>query len=101
MDSLEKSEQLREIPHVPDYITSRFLSGEAFIMNLKNLKTYSLNETAACIWSCIDGSRSIEEIVDKILDEYDISDTQCRTAVRETIEQFHTEELVRFDDPHE
>ena len=101
MDSPEKSGQFRQIPRVPDHITTRFLSGEAFIMNLKNLKTYSLNETAADIWSCIDGSRSIEEIFKKILSDYDISDTQCRSDVRETIEQFHTEELVIFDDPHE
>ena len=73
------------------------MGDEAFIMNLKNTKTYSLNETAAQVWSCIDGSVSIEEITQKIIAEYDVSEESCKTAVLEIIEQFYAEKIVVYE----
>lgn len=33
---------------------------------------YTLNETGAFIWEHIDGNRSIEEIIDQLVNDYDI-----------------------------
>lgn len=33
---------------------------------------FTLNETAACIWELIDGKRSVREIGEKIVDQYEI-----------------------------
>ena len=71
------SDVIKKIPRISEDITTRILGDEAVIMNLKTVKTYSLNETAARIWSFINGSRTIHDIVQKMFEEYDVSDTVC------------------------
>lgn len=95
------SDVINKIPRISEDITTRSLGDEAVIMNLKTVKTYSLNETAARIWSFINGSRTIYEIVQKMFDEYDVPDTVCRDAVTEIIDRFSSENLVELVDPHE
>jgi len=91
------ADRCKRISKISGHITTRHMGDEAFIMNLKNTKTYSLNETAAQVWSCIDGSVSIEEIGQKIIAEYDVPEDSCRTAVLEIIEQFYAEKMVVFE----
>jgi methyltransferase-like protein len=40
---------------------------------------YTLNETGAFIWELIDGTRNVEEIINSLVEEYDI-DRQTATA---------------------
>ena len=95
------SDIFHKIPGISEHITTRYLGDEAFIMNLKNVKTYSLNETAARVWYFIDGSRTVDEIVQKVIAEYDVPDNLCSNAVSEIIDRFYTEKLVMYVDPHE
>ena len=95
------SEFFCRIPKFSDHITARFLDDEAFIMNLKNLKTYALNATATHVWSLIDGSTTVDEILQGVLVEYDISERECREAVTGIINHFCAEKLVVMVDPHE
>ena len=92
---------IRRIPRISEHITTRFLGDEAFIMNLKSVKTYSLNETAARIWSLIDGTMTVDEITQNILTEYDIPGNLCKDAVIEMIDRFSAEKLVIFVAPHD
>jgi hypothetical protein len=95
------SDVINKIPRISQDITTRFLGDEAVIMNLKTVKTFSLNETAAKVWSYIDGSITIDEIVQKVFAEYDVTDTACRDAVTEIIGQFSSENIIELVDPHE
>ena len=95
------SEFFCRIPKISDHITTRFLGDEAFIMNLKNLKTYALNTSASHIWSLIDGSATVDEILKKVIDEYDISEKECREAVTRIINYYCIEKLVVMVNPHE
>ena len=92
---------INKIPRISKDITTRFLGNEAVIMNLKTVKTFSLNETAAKVWSYIDGSITIDEIVQKVFAEYDVTDTVCRDAVTEIIGLFSSENIIELVDPHE
>jgi len=92
------SDILKRIPRIAGNITARFLGDEVFIMNLNEVRTYSLNETAARVWALIDGSRTNEDIVRCLTEEYDVPEETCRTAVLEIIERLETENLIRFLD---
>jgi len=59
------------------------LSGELAILNLKTGVYFGLNAVGARIWSLVNGSRSVREIRDVILEEYAVDVSQCeRDLVR-------------------
>jgi methyltransferase-like protein len=47
---------------------------------------YTLNETGAFIWEQIDGKRSVEEIVNALITEYDIDKQNAQSDVFSFIE---------------
>ncbi len=94
--SADSGDRLSCIPRVNENITTRFLNDEAFIMDLESVRTFSLNESAARVWSCIDNSITVKGIIDRILFEYDVPGEVGRTAVLEILDRFHSEELIHF-----
>ena len=70
-----------------DIFVSRRIADEAVLVPLYQQKggsdyIYSLNETAACAWSLLDGSRSLSSVVEHIVAEYDIEEAE---AVQEVL----------------
>ena len=47
---------------------------------------YTLNETGALIWEQIDGKRSVEELITKLTNEYDIYRQKAETDVFDFID---------------
>ena len=50
---------------------------------------YTLNETGAFIWEQIDGKRSVEEIIVKLINEYDIDKQNAEADVFSFIENMN------------
>jgi hypothetical protein len=48
---------------------------------------YALNEVGARTWDLIDGHRSIKELRDAILDEFEVSETEAQEDLTVLIEQ--------------
>jgi transcription antitermination factor NusG len=48
---------------------------------------YSLNETAGFIWGLLNGKRSVEEVRNEIVREYDVSDDEAREDVEAFLQQ--------------
>jgi hypothetical protein len=48
-----------------------FKSGEVVLFDLKNTRTYKLNDAALKMWSLFDGTRSVEDVVNLIANEFD------------------------------
>jgi hypothetical protein len=74
---------------------------EAFLMHLDTLASYSLNETAAFVWSLIDGSRTVREIADAALERFAVEPGECCEKVTHLISEFLSEELLIIDDSHD
>jgi hypothetical protein len=70
------------------------LAGEAAILNLKNGVYYGLNPVGARVWNLIQQPRSIAEIRESILTEYDVDAARCEQDVLELLEKLNVEELV-------
>ena len=51
---------------------------------------YTLNETAARIWELIDGQRSLGEIRDLLVEEYDVSESQAQHDIVGLIAELET-----------
>jgi len=56
---------------------------------------YTLNETGAFIWELIDGKRSIEEIIIKLTNEYDIDKQNAESDVFTFIENMSKYLIIR------
>jgi len=74
------------------------LSGEAAILNLKAGVYYGLNTVGASIWKLLQEPRSVKEIQDAILEEYEVDPDQCARDVLELLQELSTNGLVEILD---
>jgi len=74
------------------------LSGEAAILNLKAGVYYGLNTVGASIWKLLQEPRSVKEIQDAILEEYEVDPDQCARDVLELLQELSTHELIQIVD---
>lgn len=70
------------------------LAGEAVILNLKNGGYYSLNTVGLRIWELIQEPKTVTEIRDTILAEYDVEPEECNSHIFELLEKLAAEELI-------
>ena len=74
------------------------LSGDVVILDLNNGIYYELNQTGARIWNLIQQPRSVESILDTLLEEYDIDARQCEADLTAVIEDMTKHGLVEIRD---
>jgi hypothetical protein len=70
------------------------LAGEAAILNLKTGVYYGLNAVGARVWSLIQESRTVEEIRDTIVAEYDVEPPRCEDDIVALLEELAAEGLI-------
>jgi methyltransferase-like protein len=69
--------------HSPDIVTRK--TGSEYVLvpvanNIADMNSvYTLNETGAFIWELMDGTRNVEEIINRFVEEYNI-DSETATA---------------------
>ena len=73
---------------------SRHLGDEAAILNLKKGLYCGLNEVGACVWSQIQEPRSIQGILDVLLNEYDVDPEQCKGDLLKLLQQLADNDLI-------
>jgi hypothetical protein len=74
------------------------LSGEAAILNLKSGIYYGLNEAGARIWKLIQEPRTVNEIKDTLLQEFDVEPDQCETDLFALLEELLSKGLIEVKD---
>lgn len=53
------------------------LGGEAVILGLKSSQYYSLNDVGTRIWDLIQEPKTVRDVRDAILEEYDVEPKRC------------------------
>jgi hypothetical protein len=56
---------------------------------------YTLNDVAAFIWESIDNARSVPQISDKVVEQFEVDARQAQSDVNEIISQWEALSLVR------
>lgn len=74
------------------------LNGEAAILNTKTGIYFTLDESGTFIWNCLKESKSIDELVLKVMEEYDVEHETCIRDVKELLEEMKKESLVQEHD---
>jgi hypothetical protein len=71
------------------------LGDEAAILNLKNTVYYGLNPVGARVWTLLQQPRTIGEMRDVLLEEYDVEAGRCEADLLELLEKMRSEGLIQ------
>jgi hypothetical protein len=75
------------------------LNGQAIILSLESGIYYSLDQgVGSRIWSLIQQPRSIEEILNTLLSEYDVSAEDCSRDLLALLQQLKEANLIEVKD---
>jgi hypothetical protein len=75
-------------------VLAAHLSGEAVLLNLSDKSYYRLNETAAAVWSGFEKGESREQILQSLVDQYDIAAEQAESDVNRVIDDMKARKLL-------
>lgn len=72
------------------------LGDESAILNMENSVYYGMNTVGTRVWNLLQQPRSILEIRDAIVDEYDVTPEECERDLLELLEHMKKEGLVEL-----
>ena len=74
------------------------LGEESAILNLKNSVYYGLDPVGAHVWKLLREPKSVGELRDALLDEYDVEAGRCEQDLLELLEKMRGEGLIEVRD---
>lgn len=69
---------------------------EKVMMDIENGKYYALNEVGSSIWDKIESNILVLDIVEKLLEEYDVSKEECIEEVLNYLNKLEEENLIEI-----
>lgn len=70
------------------------LGQESAILNMKNSVYYGMNAVGTRVWNMIVEPRSVVQLRDALLDEYEVDPARCEQDLLQLLEQMRTEGLI-------
>ena len=89
---------LDSVASVVKHQVSSELDGEAVILNLESGTYFGLDEIGARIWSLLQEPKSIVEIRDTLLDEYEVEADRCEEDLLALLEELKAAGLIESGD---
>ena len=74
------------------------LGEESAILNLKNSVYYGLDPVGTHVWKLLREPKSVGELRDALLDEYDVEAGRCEQDLLELLEKMRVEGLIEVRD---
>lgn len=78
-----------------DQVSSQ-LDGEEVILNLKDGTYYGLNEVGARIWALIQEEEALDQVRDRLMEEFDVEAEQCERDLIHLVEELQEAGLVEI-----
>ncbi|NOZ28715.1 MAG: lasso peptide biosynthesis PqqD family chaperone [Chloroflexi bacterium] len=70
------------------------LDGEVVILNLKDGVYYGLETVGARVWELIQEPKTLKEILETLLQEYDVEPDRCARELQALLEDLAAKELI-------
>jgi hypothetical protein len=74
------------------------LAGETAILDLKSGQYYGLNQVGARIWELLQASKSVTDVLNIILNEYEVEAESCARDLLALLEDLQSKGLVHVKD---
>ncbi|HNX65260.1 MAG TPA: PqqD family protein [Bacteroidales bacterium] len=71
------------------------LHDEMVMMDMEQGKYFSLNQTATAIWEHLENPLTIEQLCDRLMDEYEVEREQCVEEIKEYLDEMKELSLVK------
>jgi len=62
-------------------IVTADMNGETVMMSIENGKYYNLGKMGSVIWALLEKPISVEALIEKLLEQYDVTREQCEAEV--------------------
>ena len=73
------------------------LNGDKVMMNLQKGKYFALNDVGSRIWDIISRTVTVKDIIDTVLDEYEVDAAVCEETVMSFLEKLKDAELISIN----
>jgi hypothetical protein len=74
------------------------LGDESAILNMKNSVYYGVNPVGSAVWDLLKKPKTVAEIRDAILSEYEVEPERCEQDLFSLLEQLRSEGLIEVRD---
>lgn len=89
---------LNRYPHRDPESVGRILDGEAVVVTPSDSQMHTMNEVGTWLWEKADGSRTVKEIVQELISEFDVEEAVAIEDIRNFIELLMEKGIVRLSD---
>src|SRR5512137_812340 len=72
------------------------LSGEAAILNLKTSTYFGLNTVGASIWKLIQEPKTVSQVLEAIIEEFDVDTARCENDILELLQELSRHGLIEI-----
>ncbi len=73
------------------------IDGETIMMSIDNGKYYGLNSVASRIWEIIKDEPLFSELIEKLMEEYDIEKKQCEIETLDFLTNLIKNKLIKIE----
>ena len=73
------------------------MAGEAIVLNMKSGVYFGMEQVAALIWDLIEKRRSVREIRDAIMKEYEVDSNTCEKDLKSFLDDLQSAGLIEID----
>ena len=70
------------------------VDGEAVIMNVETGAYFGLNPVATDIWKILKDSKSVQTVIDQLIEEYDVSPQVCKDETIPVLTQMKALKII-------
>ena len=74
------------------------LGDESAILNMKNSVYYGVNPVGATVWNLLKEAKTVGQIRDAILNEYEVDEVRCEKDLFALLEEMRSEVLIEIRD---
>ena len=82
----------------PEVVSTELENNEAVLLHLGTKNYFTLNDLGLRIWQILAHDSSVELIIEKIQEEYDVSPAKALESVLKFIDELMKEKLVKVSD---
>ena len=72
------------------------IDDEVVMMNIQSGKYYGIDTIGSRIWELINEKIQVQKVIDHLLEEYDVSEEQCKNDVLEFLDELNENKLVEI-----
>jgi len=82
------------ISQAKDIIASD-IDDEVVMMSIENSAYYGIDNIGSCIWKLIENPCKVSELIEKIMDEFEVDRETCELDVLKFLQDLHEKKIIQ------